>query len=579
MRLEQVLRPVKGVLDNVAHLGVDLNGRLFRVVFGLRNIPTQEYLLFFFPKGHGAEALAHTPLADHASSQVGRFFEIVSGTGRGVAKDQFFGYAATEHDGQAFQNIVLGKGVTVVNGQLLSHAQGHAARNNGHLMNRVRSRNQSGNQGVAGLVVGRIAALIKAENHAATLGAHEDFVLGQLEVVHFDFFFVFASRQKRGLVDQVFQVSPGKPRCTSGQLRDVNLVVQWHPARMHVEDFLSTANVRRGHNNPPVKPPRAQQGRIQDVRTVGRRNQNDTLVCFKAIHLHQELVEGLLTLVMPAAEAGTAMASNRINLINKNDARRLLFPLNKEVADARSPDPDKHLNKVGTADREERHPGFPGNRPGEQGFSGSGRPDQQDPFGDTPPQTGELFRVFEKGDDFFQLLFGLFHAGNVAERDTLLVFRQQFGPALAERHGLATTHLHLAHEEDPHADQEQHRKPLNQDGDIPGVALFRPRGHPYPPVAQGPHEVGVVGGSVGLEAVVIAKFSTNDLPLNNDLGDLTFFYSREEITKDNFRFSRLLTIEQVEHEQEDHPENQPQCEIRRNLIHSVTFRMCAPSLP
>ena len=40
--------------------------------------------------------------------------------------------------------------------------------------------------------------------------AHEDFVLGQLEVVHFDFFFVFASRQKRGLVDQVFQVSPRK---------------------------------------------------------------------------------------------------------------------------------------------------------------------------------------------------------------------------------------------------------------------------------------------------------------------------------------------------------------------------------
>ena len=186
---------------------------------------------------------------------------------------------------------------------------------------------------------------------------------------------------------------------------------------------------------------------------------------------------------MPAAKAGAAMASDRINLINKNDARRLLFPLNEEIADTRGSDPDKHLNKVGAADREERHPGFPGNRPGEQGFSSAGRPDQQDTLGDTPPQTGELFRVFEKGDDFFQLLFGLFHAGNIAERDALLVFRQQFGPALAERHGLAAAHLHLAHEEYPHADEEQHRKPLNQDGDIPGVAFFRPRGHPYPPVA------------------------------------------------------------------------------------------------
>ena len=75
---------------------------------------------------------------------------------------------------------------------------------------------------------------------------------------------------------------------------------------------------------------------------------------------------------MPTTEASAAMTSDRVNLINKNDTRRLFFPLNEEIADARGPDSNKHFNKVGAADREERHPGLPGNRPGEQGLSSTG---------------------------------------------------------------------------------------------------------------------------------------------------------------------------------------------------------------
>ena len=137
------------------------------------------------------------------------------------------------------------------------------------------------------------------------------------------------------------------------------------------------------------------------------------------------------------------------------------------------------------------------------------------------------------------------------------MFRQEFGTALAKRHRLAAAHLHLTHKEYPDADEEQHRKPLNQDGDIPGIAFFRTRRHPYPLVAQRPHEIGVVGGSVGLKAVIIAKSAANDLALNDDLRDFTFFYCRKKVAKDNFGFSGLLAIEQVEHEQKYHPENQP----------------------
>ena len=51
----------------------------------------------------------------------------------------------------------------------------------------------------------------------------------------------------------------------------------------------------------PVKTPRPQQRRIKYIRTVCRRHQNDAFVGFKAVHLDQQLVQSLLTLVVSAA--------------------------------------------------------------------------------------------------------------------------------------------------------------------------------------------------------------------------------------------------------------------------------------
>ena len=42
---------------------------------------------------------------------------------------------------------------------------------------------------------------------------------------------------------------------------------------------------------------------------------------FEAVHLHQELIEGLLALVVTAAESGSALAADRIDLVDEHDAR------------------------------------------------------------------------------------------------------------------------------------------------------------------------------------------------------------------------------------------------------------------
>ena len=72
----------------------------------------------------------------------------------------------------------------------------------------------------------------------------------------------------------------------------------------------------------------------------------------------------------------------------------------------------------------------------------------------------ELGRVLQELDYLDDFLFGLLDTGDVGERDAHLVLAQQTGPALAERHGTASTTgtLHLPHEVDPHGDEQEDRE-------------------------------------------------------------------------------------------------------------------------
>ena len=86
-------------------------------------------------------------------------------------------------------------------------------------------------------------------------------------------------------------------------------------------------------HNLPVKPSWPQQGRIQNIGAVGRRDQDDPFVIFKSIHLNQKLIEGLFPLIVATAQARAAMSPDCVNFINKNQTRAVLFALLKQVTD------------------------------------------------------------------------------------------------------------------------------------------------------------------------------------------------------------------------------------------------------
>ena len=62
-----------------------------------------------------------------------------------------------------------------------------------------------------------------------------------------------------------------------------------------------------------------QQSRVQDVGPVGGGQYDHVLVGLKAIHLDQQLVEGLFAFVVAAAQAGAALATNGVDLVDEDD--------------------------------------------------------------------------------------------------------------------------------------------------------------------------------------------------------------------------------------------------------------------
>ena len=224
---------------------------------------------------------------------------------------------------------------------------------------------------------------------------------------------------------------------------------------MDLEDGQAAAHIRLVDDDLAVEAARAQERRVEDIGAVRRRDDDDALVGRKAVHLDEQLVERLLALVMAAADAGTALASDGIDLVDEDDARRVLLRLLEEVADTRGTDTDEHLDEVRTRNREERHAGLTGNGAREQRLTSARGAEEQDALRDAGTELVEFFRVLEELDDFLELLLRLIRTGDIAERDLDLVGSAHARAALAERHDASAAALRLLHDEEPDTDEEQ----------------------------------------------------------------------------------------------------------------------------
>ena len=175
---------------------------------------------------------------------------------------------------------------------------------------------------------------------------------------------------------------------------------------------------------------------------------------------------------MTAAEAGAALATDRINFINKDDAGRVLLRLDKQITDTGRADTDKHFNEVRTADTEKRHIRFAGNGFRQERFTGTGRAEEQHAFRNFRADGVIFARVLQKINDFRQFLLGFFFAGDIGKSDMHFSLFMHFRARFTEVHHATAAALRLVHDKEPDADQEQNRQQRSQHAQPPG-RLFR----------------------------------------------------------------------------------------------------------
>ena len=187
-----------------------------------------------------------------------------------------------------------------------------------------------------------------------------------------------------------------KPGRAPGDDVEVDAVRERLLPAVHREDRLAALEVGTVDDDLTVEATRTQQRGVEDVGAVGGREQDHTLLLVEAVHLDEQLVERLLALVVPTAEAGAAVTADGVDLVDEDDRGRRGLRLLEEVAHARRADADEHLDEVGAADREERHARLAGDRLGEQRLAGARRAEEQHALRDLRAHLLELRRRLEE---------------------------------------------------------------------------------------------------------------------------------------------------------------------------------------
>jgi hypothetical protein len=381
-----------------------------------------------------AHGLAHAELHDHAPAQVAGLVDVVARPGREVAEHALFGRPPAVEHGQPVEQLGAGHQVAVLGRHLHRVAEGaDAPRDDADLLHGVGAGGGRRADRVAGFVVGDDLALGQAQAAALLLEAGDGALDGLFDVDHLDVLLLAPGRQQRGFVQAVGEVRAREARGDARHRAEVHVVGQLHRAGVDLQDGLAPAHVGAVHQHLPVEAPCPQQRAVEDLRPVRGGHDDDALAAVEAVHLDEELVEGLLALVVAAHRRHPpAGAPDGVELVDEDDAGGALGRLPEEVAHAGGAHPDEHLDEVRARDREEGHARLAGHRAGQQGLAGARGPDQQHALGDLAAQGGELLGGLEEVDDLLQLLLGLLDAGDVVEAHAGAFFGGHLGVGLAE---------------------------------------------------------------------------------------------------------------------------------------------------
>ena len=213
-----------------------------------------------------------------------------------------------------------------------------------------------------------------------------------------------------------------------------------------------------------------QERRVEDVGAVRGGDDDHVRVRVEAVHLDEDLVQGLLALVV-ASRRGRRRAGGRPRRSRprrrctascawpgRTGRGRELAPTPTNISTNSEPE----MLKNGT-------PASPATARAISVLPVPGGPTRQHAARDPRAERVELLGVLQELDDFLELGLGLVDAGDVGERHDGLVAEEHPGPALAEAEGLVIRALGLSHHEEDEPADDQDRQEAGDDQAEPAV--------------------------------------------------------------------------------------------------------------
>ncbi len=247
-------------------------------------------------------------------------------------EDEFFGRTAAQQHGQLIHHLSAADQELVLGRRGSGVAERPAARDDGDLVDRIRVRQRVPDESVTALVVRNDLALLLGHQQALALRSGGDPVDGFLQGGHLDLGLVGPGRQQRALVDHVGEVSAGETGSPPGDDVEVDIRTERLAAGVYAQDSLAAGEVWLPYDDLPVEPARPQQRRVEDVGPVGGGYHDDAALGVETIQFDEQLVQGLLTLVVTAAETGTTVTADGVDLVHEHDGRGVRLRLLEQVA-------------------------------------------------------------------------------------------------------------------------------------------------------------------------------------------------------------------------------------------------------
>ena len=352
------------------------------------------------------------------------------------------------------QHIALGLKELILLRQRHGESTGHTSRNDGNLMHRIRLRQGLHHYRMSGFVVcGQLPFLLG--NHSRLLLRSRNDLCGCFfDFIHTNLGAVAACGQQCCLIYQILDIRRRESRCSLCQNFQRHILCQRFILCMYFENFFSRLYIRHADDNLAIESARSQQRRVQNIRTVGGCQDDNSGIFVKSVHLHQKLVQGLFSFVISAAQAGTSLPSYGIDFIDKNNARCILLCLLEEVTNTGSTHTDEHLHEIRTGNRKERYARFTCSGLGNVGFTGTRITHHQHTFRDPRSQLGIFSRIPKEVHNLLKFFLFLLEAGYILKGDALSVILIQFRPILSELEGLVVPAL--AHHKVEQENQRHH---------------------------------------------------------------------------------------------------------------------------